>query len=805
MKLSRKWLEDYVDLPEGLTDEQLAADFTMSGSKVETLSSLQDPLKRIVVGKVTKIVKHEDSDKLNIAQIDCGAANGGNPVQIVTAAQNVFDGAWVPVVLDGGVVLRGKDAFPIKKGKLRGAESQGMMCSYDEIGLSIEDFPYADKDGILILNTDPNADTLFPGMDMLEFAGLKDTVIEFEITNNRPDCLSVLGLAREAAAVYSLPLKHEMKRSYEKYPDDTPPIAITLDTPNCTRYIAAVVNDVRIAPSPPWIKQRLRAAGVRPINNLVDITNFVMLEYGQPLHAFDRRHLPFDTVVVRQAKPGKSESLTLLDGATHTLDDSIMVITDGKTPIAVAGVMGGEYSGIMPDTTSVVFEAACFDGVSVRRAAKYIGRRTDASARFEKDLDAAIAEQAIDRALELVQILSCGKPGNKYEHISDKELLNPARKAVHHDYAAVNRILGTDISKKDQQDIFRRLDFTVDEANDTVIPPEIRTDIKTDYDLAEEVARIYGYNKIKATVPALTTRAEITPYERFLLSVSNALVSQGFDECVTLSFIAPKEHAQAGIAAVEAVTIRNPLGEDTSVMRLSMLPSLLKVLGTNNAARLQAGRFFEVGRVYVPAAGQALPEERDTLGIAVFGAGEDFFSLKGVVENLLSTHGVSKRVSFKPVSDNKSFHPGRCAEVFVGEDKLGILGEAHPNVAGAFDIKARAYLAEIDLRALFSQVKTPRYVPLPKFPALLRDLSLLCPATLPCEQISEIIRRAGGRSLESAVLFDVYSGEQLPKDARGLSFQLTFRKADATLTDEEADKFVAKIIAELGKNGISLR
>jgi len=778
--------------------EDFARGMTMSGSKVEKWVNLAEPLPNIVCGKVVSIEKHADSDKLWVAQVDVGSDALVPPVQIVTGAQNVTAGALVPVVLEGGVVFNFHDGTVthIKRGKLRGVESCGMMCSYNELGLTLEDLPYADPDGILILDNDPEADKLQIGADILEFFGIRDTQIEFEITNNRPDCLSVIGLAREAAATFNLPLAVQ-KPAFSGVDGDIN-LKVRIDNKElCSRYMGAVVKNVKIAPSPRWLTERLRASGVRAINNLVDITNFVMLEYGHPMHAFDKRYVDGDEIIVRNAAEG--EKIVLLDGEERTLTAETLVIADAKKPIAIAGVMGGEKSGIMDDTTEVVFESACFNGTSVRKTAQRIGRRTESSARFEKGIDAANAESALMRALELVEMLGAGEVVKPVIDV-DYSCREPVK--IKFDYNKINAILGADIPAKEQREILERLGFKVEDG--FAVVPSIRIDMALECDLAEEIARIYGYNEIGSTLPRVISNIATAPEEIFEQKTAIIMQGQGCHECMTYSFISPKSYEKAGIEGAESasVIIRNPLGEETGVMRTSMLPSMLEVLARNYNNRNAGGRFYEIGNIYLPN-NTKLPDEKKILCIGIYGENEDFLTLKGLVEELLEKLGVS--VKFTPVSSNNSYHPGRCAEVLTNSGVVGIIGEVHPLVADNYGIGAKSFCAELHMGSLMrlSQA-TPKFKQLPKFPSMTRDLSLLCDSEITAGEIGEIIS-ASAANLEQITLFDIYTGEQIPEGKKSLSYKLIFRKKDSTLTDEETDKAVAKILRALENKNINLR
>lgn len=794
MDLSMKWLNDYVkaDMPI----KEFCDGMTMSGSKVETWSKQGADITNVVVGKCVAMEKHPDADTLWVCQIDVGAEA---PVQIVTSAQNVFVGAFVPAALNNATCYNHKDMsyMKIKKGKLRGVPSEGMMCSYEELGLEQSDVPYTNADGILILNDDPDFDKMTVGMDIHDALGFNDTTVEFEITNNRPDCLSVLGLAREASATFDLPLN--VKEPQFKGIDGSAKDYISVDVQNtklCSRYMAAVVKNVKIGPSPRWMAERLRASGVRSINNFVDITNFVMLEYGNPMHAFDLRYVDGGKITVRNAQAG--EKITILDGSEVALSPEMLVIADEKKPVAIAGVMGGEYSGIMEDTNTVVFESACFDGVSVRLTAKKINKRTEASSRFEKGIDPINAKAALLRALELVEELGCGEVVREYIDIDNAQKIPHTLK---HDPAWINAHLGIDIPAEEQVAIFKKLGFGYE--NGSVIVPNTRIDIERQCDLAEEVARIYGYNRIPSTLPMLSSVGEVTPRQRFEKKMVEVMLSQGFYETMSFSFISPRSYEKLRFedSLKKSVVLTNPLGEDTSVMRTSMLPSLMTAATTNLRSRNLEARFFEVGRIFIPT-GEKLPAESDVLGLCAYGPQEDFFTVKGAVEELLDALVVEAR--FVPVKDNKTYHPGRCADIVVGEEKVGTIGELHPAVTDAYDITCRVYCAELNIPKLFAaRGEERKYKPLPKYPAVTRDLSLVCDDDVTSDEIIAVIK-ASAKHLESVAIFDMYKGEQVPEGKKSLSYKLVLRK-DGSMTDEEADAVVAKVLKSLAEKNITLR
>ena len=793
-----KWLNDYVKADMPIKD--FVAAMTMSGSKVETYKSLSEPLSKVVVGKIIKIEKHADSEKLWICQIDIGEKT----VQIVTAAQNCYEGAIVPVVLDGGVVINRKEggSMKITKGKLRGVMSEGMMCSFEELGMENSDFPYATPDGILIFNEDPDIDKFEPGMDVAKAVGIDDTQVEFEITNNRPDCLSVLGLAREASATFDLPLNYKKPEFKGIDYDINKDVSVTVEnTQLCSRYMAGLVKNVKIGPSPRWLAERLRASGVRAINNIVDITNFVMLEYGHPMHAFDLRYVEGGKIVVRNAKEG--ETLKLLDEAAEPvkLSPEMLVIADEKKPMAVAGVMGGEYSGIWDDTTTVVFEAACFDGVSVRRTAKKIGERTEASSRFEKRLDPANAEEALHRALELVEMLGCGEP---CKSIIDCDHSNKEPFTLKHDYKWINEFLGSDISEEEQVSILKKLGFGYD--NGVVTVPPYRIDIERQCDLAEEVARIYGYNNIPTSIPRLSSQSKMTAVQAFQQKLTEIMIAEGCYETMTFSFISPKWYDKINLPEEEkrSVVITNPLGEDTSVMRTTMIPSMMELVVRNINNRNLAGRFFEIGRVYKPMESvDQLPVEEDVLAIALYGEKEDFFSLKGIVEEILDKTGIEGK--FTQCTTNKTFHTGRCAELTAGGMAIGTLGEIHPLVCENYGVKDRIYIAVLKLAPMIEAQNTDiKYKALPKFPAMTRDLSLVCPDEVSSGEIIDIITKTA-KNLEQVTLFDMYKGTGVPEGKKSLSYKLVLRHKDRTMENDEADKTVEKVLKALAEKDITLR
>ena len=796
MNLSMKWLSDYVTLDT--TVKEFCAAMTMSGSKVEVATEEGSEIKNVVVGKLLSVVPHENSDHLVVCQVDVGQEQ---PIQIVTGAPNVKAGDIVPVALCGAELPNG---VKIKKGKLRGVESNGMLCSLGELGLTVHDFPYAIADGIFLIQEDCQI-----GQDIHEAIGLNDTSVEFEITSNRPDCLSVTGLAREAAATYHVPLN--LKKPTFQGIDGNIQDELQVEIQNkekCPRYAAGIVKNVKIAPSPRWMRERLRASGVRPINNLVDITNYVMLEYGQPMHAFDLRYVKDGKIVVRNAAEG--ETITTLDGVTRTLSPEMLVIADAEKPIAVAGVMGGEYSGIMEDTNTVVFESAYFEPVQVRRTAKKLGMRTDASARYEKGLDPEGCLRTLERAFELVELLGAGEPVRT--HI-DLDYNEKQRNRIPFDPDWINKFLGTDISREEMCDTMKMLEIEVD--GDTCISPSFRIDLERPADLAEEVARIYGYNNIPSTVIKGVANASLTPKQKFRRTLENATVAVGCYGILTYSFISPKYFDKIALPADSSlrktVVISNPLGEDTSVMRTTTLPSMLETLSLNYKNRNAAVALYEIGKEYLPTAPDKLPKEPDRLTIGMYGDDADFFTLKGMVETILETAGLHD-CTYKacgtdaPFDEICALHPGRSAVIYAGETPIGYLGEVHPTVQKNYEIGTRTYVAKLLIDEMQPLAQTEiTYQPLPKFPAITRDLSLVCADEVPVGDLQAAMKNAVGNILEQITLFDVYKGEQIAAGMKSVSFSIRMRSHEGTLTDEQADAAMKRVLKALKEHGATLR
>ena len=795
MNLSRNWLSDYVDVSD-IAVKDYCDRMTDTGSKVECFEELGKDIENVLVAKIVKITPHENSDHLQICQVDIGKET----VQIVTGAQNVFEGAIVPAAIP---VAKLPGDITIKAGKLRGVESNGMLCSMGELGLTEHDMPGKDPNGILILDEE-YADKL--GMDICDALMLKDTVVEFEITSNRPDCLSVIGLARESAVSFGKEFKN--RTPVVKGTNDGDSIknhlSVAIDAPDlCQRYMARVVKNVKIQPSPLWLRMRLRASGVRPINNIVDITNYVMLEYGQPMHAFDYTCLDGSSIIVRRANDG--ESFMSLDDQEHILDSSMLVIADSKKAVALAGVMGGANSEIKDGTTTVVFESACFLGTSVRVTAKKNGMRTESSARFEKGLDPENCFAGLERACELVELLGAGEVVND---IIDVYPTKAEPTALKFDANVINNFLGTDVSENEMRDILTTLEFTFD--GEKVVAPSFRADIGCMNDVAEEIARIYGYNKIKSTrIKAETTQGGRTPKQKFEVDTENLMCGMGLYQIQTFSFISPKYYDKVRLPADSAlrnsVVISNPLGEDTSVMRTTALPSMLEVLARNYNFNNINVKLFEVATVYIPTTPDKLPNENKTLSVGMFG-NCDFYTVKGVCENVMKLAAIK---DFDVVScpDNVSYHPGRCANICVGNKVIGVFGEVHPLVLKNYDIDVPVYAAELDFDAIFDMMNPNKlYTPLPKYPATTRDFSFVCEEALEVGTVFKVAKKAGSKLVEDVSLFDIYRGPQVGENKKSVSIRVTLRAADRTLTVEEAEKTASKILKALeAELGITLR
>jgi len=795
MYISLNWLKYYVDIDVSV--EELCEKMIRSGFEVEDIQDLSQTMKNVVVGVVTAMEKHPDSDHLWICQIDIGAEE---PVQIITGAQNVFVGAHVPAALHNSDLPNG---MHITKGKLRGLPSNGMLCSGEELNLKAGDFPNADVYGIMIL------DEKYPaGMDMREVLSLNDIIIDFKITANRPDCNCVLGVAREAAVALGKGFRSPVPAYDEVGGDVNEHIAVRVeDYDLCPRYMGRVVKNLRIKESPDWLKRCLRAAGMRPINNIVDITNFVMLETGHPMHAFDLRDIAGAQIIVRRAKNG--ETFTALDDKAHTLTEDMLVIADAENPSCLAGIIGGLNSEIKEDTTDLFFECAKFRRDSVRRTARSLGVRTESSARFERGVDVIGVEYAMERALQLIHDLDAGDIIGGVIDCNDglpapRKLVVPAQR--------INDLLGIEVPFDIIVSILNSLDIVtaIDNGVLTCQIPAHRDDVEGAADLAEEVMRIYGCDHIVSTpIRGEIIRGKKLPARIKTDKVKKALISQQMREISTYSFISGKAIDTLNLSEDDvrrqAVTLLNPLGEEYSTMRTQLVTSMLTVLSTNYNRKAQAVRLFEVSKRFVPKALPLTeqPLEIPALALGMYGSDEDFFSLKGIVESVMETFGAKADFA---ASSEPYLHPGRQATASVGDAVIATFGEVHPDVAGAYDMPIRVYVAEIDLQALFA-IERPRviYKALPRFPAVERDLALLCDAAMPVASIERIIRIAGGKMLESVALFDVYQGAQIEAGKKSVAYSLKFRVPDRTLSDEDIDPVLNKIFAKLKENDCILR
>ena len=886
MILSRNWLNEFVDLKD-ITDKEFNDEMTLSGSKVETIERPDENLKNVVVGKILEMKRHENSDHMWVCQIDVGQAE---PVQIVTGAWNIHVGDYVPAALHGAHLPGG---VKIEKGKLRGVESNGMLCSLKELGMTAEhDFPYAvitpaallndynpldpakpsipadikpgDKvygpvlcgrvkavesvdggynvrvnDGtvtraaktvcsnlhegdLVAYNTKSDtictledlhaeqkefphciADGIFvlqeedaePGLNMAHILGFDDSIVEFEITPNRPDCLSVIGLAREASATFKRPLKLHTPEPHGCGGSIADLVDIDIEDGDlCPRYTARMVKNVKIAPSPRWMRERLRASGVRPINNIVDITNYVMLEYGQPMHAFDFSCVEGGHIIVRTAREG--ETIQTLDGNERKLTPNMLCICDEHKPVCVAGVMGGANSEIVGDTAMVLFESANFNGVSVRRTASALGMRTDASSRYEKGLDMMNTIKAVERACELVELLGCGEVVDGVMDVVAKE---KAPTVVKLEPDKINALLGTELSEDLMREILVSLGFILN--GDDIYVPSWRGDVEHYSDIAEEVARFYGYNKIPCTLMrGETTRGGFSEQQRFDRAIGGAVRALGYDEIITYSFISPTYYDKIRMpkdsSLRNSLKILNPLGEDTSIMRTTILPSMLEIIARNHSYRNKSARLYELGKIYLPRE-DGLADEPKYLSLGAYGDGVDFFSFKGSIETLLHELRITD-VKYVACTDNDSYHPGRCAKVYAGETYLGVFGQIHPLVAANYGMDTEVYTAELSFDAMYEKRgDIPVYQPLPKFPAVTRDIAVVCDEAVTVGALEESIRRGAKGLLKDVSLFDIYRGPGVAIGKKSVAFNLVLRADDRSLTGEEADEDVQSILAAL--------
>ena len=791
MDLSRKWLTEFVDVGlDEINDHDFAEAMTMSGSKVEDTHYMGEGISNVVVGRIVEMVRHHDSDHMWTCQVDVG---GKRLLQIVTGAQNQKVGDLVPVALDGATLPGGAE---IHTTTFRGELSEGMMCSIKELGLTLHDFPYAIEDGLFILQEDCR-----PGDDIVPVIGRDDHVVEFEITPNRPDCLSVIGLAREASVTFQKPLKLHTPVVKGSGGDIHELVKVDVeDAKLCPRYTARMVRNIKIEPSPKWMRERISAMGMRPINNIVDITNYVMMEYGQPMHAFDFSCVEGGHIIVRTAREG--ETCRTLDGNERKVTPNMLCICDEHKPVGLAGVMGGENSEITPDTKMVLFESANFNGTSIRRTAAALNMRTDASAHYEKGLDPYLTKIAVDRACELVELLGAGEVVDGYVDVFP----DPPKPLVRElDVDRVNWILGTDIDGDTMRKILADLGFQLD--GNTVTVPSWRLDIDPKYtqnDFAEEVARIYGFNNIPSTMMADsgTKSGGYTPEQAAERRLGETCRANGYDSIITYSFYSPAGWDMIRLPENDprrdAIRILNPLGEDTSCMRTTTLPSVLEVLARNWNFRNKAVRIYEFAKVYKKRP-DGMADEPKILTLGAYGGGMDFYTLKGTVEELCDALRISG-VEYVPVRDDPSYHPGRCAAVYAGGEYLGRFGQVHPLVAKNYGVSEELYAAELDFPAMFAHRTTELYyAPLPRYPAVMRDISLVCDDALTAGELEKCIRRAGGEYLESVEVFDVYKGANIPESKKSVSFALALRAGDQTLTDDHADEAVAAILGALAR------
>ncbi len=805
MNTALSWIKAYVpDLD--VTAQEYTDAMTLSGTKVEGYECFDKNLEKIVVGEITKIERHPDADKLIVCQVNIGSES----IQIVTGAPNVKEGDKVPVVLDGGKVAGGHDGGPlpedgikIKKGKLRGIESCGMMCSIEELGTSREMYPDAPESGIYILPADAEV-----GADAIELLGLHDVVFEYEITSNRVDCYSVVGIAREAAATFDKPFYPPVVTETGNDEDINDYLKVEVEnTALCPRYCARMVKNIKLAPSPEWMQRRLAASGIRPINNIVDITNYVMEEYGQPMHAFDYDQIAGHKIVVKCAKDG--DEFQTLDGQVRKLDSTVLMINDGEKEVGIAGIMGGENSKITDDVKTMVFEAACFDGTNIRLSAKKIGLRTDASGKFEKGLDPNNAKAAVDRACQLIEELGAG------EVIGGTIDVYPVKKEevrIPFDAEKINDLLGTELDAETMKGYFKKLDLGFDEESQEVIAPTFRQDLERLADIAEEVARFYGYDNIPTTLPSGEATTGKLSYKLRIEEIAREVAEfSGFSESMTYSFESPKVFDKLLLPEDSKlrrpVMIMNPLGEDFSVMRTMPLNGMLTSLSTNYNRRNKDVKLYELANIYLPKSLPLteLPDERMQMTLGMYGEG-DFFTMKGVVEELFDKLGMCKKVHYNPDCGHPYLHPGRKAEIVYEGVTLGYMGEIHPEVAENYKIGDRAYVAVLDMPGVIPFADFNRkYTGIAKYPAVTRDISMVVPKHILVGQIEDVIAQRGGKILESYKLFDIYEGAQILAGHKSVAYSIVFRAKDRTLTDEEVGAAMKKILNGLEGLGIQLR
>jgi phenylalanyl-tRNA synthetase beta chain len=811
MNTPLSWIKAYV--PELTCTEQEYMDaMTMSGTKVEGYEKFDADLDKIIVGKIEKIEKHPDADKLVVCQV--AIDEEGTTTQIVTGASNVKEGQKVPVVLDGGRVAGGHDGkkvaggVKIKKGKLRGVESNGMMCSIEELGSSTDFYPDAAEDGIYILSDNPEYKDAPVGSDAIALLGLRDADFEYEVTSNRVDCFGVLGIAREAAATFRKPFVPPVVTESGNDEKTEDYISVEIQAPDlCSRYVARVVKNIKIAPSPEWMQRRLAASGIRPINNIVDITNYVMQEYAQPMHAYDLDTIAGHKIVVKRAENG--EKFQTLDGQERELDSSILMICDGEKSVGLAGIMGGENSKITDDVKTMLFEAACFDGTNIRLSGKKIGMRTDAQAKFEKGLDPNTTMEAMNRACQLIEELGAGEVvgGCVDVYPKKKEPIDVA-----YDVDKINALLGIDVSEDEMCKYWEMVDLVPDKAKKCVHVPTWRQDILRLADLAEEVARFYGYDKIPTTLPSGEATQGGVSYQTSICNmIRNVIESYGFSEGMTYSFESPKAFDKLlipkGDELRKAIEISNPLGVDYSIMRTTPLNGMLTSLSTNYNHRNKDVRLYEMANVYLPESLPLtkLPEEKMMLALGMYGQG-DFFDMKGCVEAILDRLGITTGVTYEPKGEHSYLHPGRKADIMMDREVLGYLGEVHPEVADNYNLGTKTYVAVLDVAKLAEKANFDiKYQGVAKFPAVTRDISLVMKKTVLAGQIEEVIRKSGGKLLEDYHLFDIYEGENVGKDEKSLAYSIRFRAKDRTLEDKDVSAVMDKILKKLENLGVALR
>ena len=804
MNTSLNWIKAMVPGLE-CTDQEFRDAMTLSGTKVECFNAFDKNLDKIVVGQILSVERHPDADKLVICQVNVGSEN----VQIVTGAPNIevgSSGQKVPVVLDGGKVAGGhdggalpEDGIKIKKGKLRGVESCGMMCSIEELGSSREFFPDAPEEGIYIFGDDAVV-----GSSAVEYLGLNDTVFEYEITNNRVDCYSVIGIAREAAATFRKPFNPPVVTKTGNDEDVNTMVSVDIEAKElCSRYVARVVKNIRLAPSPKWMQQRLMTAGIRPINNIVDITNYVMEEYGQPMHAYDYDTIAGHKIVVRTATDG--EKFVTLDGQERTLDAQTLLICDGEKPVGIAGIMGGENSMITDDVQTMLFEAATFDGTNIRKTTKKIGLRTDASGKFEKGLDPENAMEAINRACQLIEELDAGDVVGGVVDVYPDPV---TKKRLPFEPAKYNALLGTNVSDEDMLSYFERLEVEYDKE---LIIPTFRQDLSRDADMAEEVARFFGYDNIPTTLPkGETTMGKISFEQSIEDAASEVAQFTGFSQAMTYSFESPKVFDKLKLPADsvyrKTVVISNPLGEDFSVMRTLPIHGMLTSLSTNYNRRNKNVKLYELAKIYLAADDvNELPDERVEFTLGAFGS-VDFYSMKGVIEEFLEKIGMKKKPTYDAKAGIPFLHPGRQADVYYADKKIGYIGELHPDVADTYSIGERTYIVVIDIPTVTEMASfDKKFTGIAKFPAVTRDISMVMPKELPVGEVEKIIEKRGGKILESYNLFDIYEGSQIKEGFKSVAYSIAFRAKDRTLEDKDITPVMEKIFKDLEADGIELR